>query len=97
MSPDKSVADRLLQEARAKAARAESPTPGRVALGVGVLALLVSPISILGWLFGATALGLGVSAARRPPAAQQARIAVVLGFAAILVGVFSFSLGVALS
>lgn len=97
MSPDKSVADRLVTEARAKAARAESPTLGRVALAVGVLALVVSPISILGWAFGATALGLGVSAGRRPLAVQQARIAMALGGAAILVGVFFFTLAVARS
>lgn len=97
MSPDKSVADRLIAEARAKAVRAESPTPGRVALAVGIIALVVSPVSILGWVFGATALGLGVSASRRPLAARQARIAMVLGGAAILVGLFFFSLNVALS
>ena len=95
MSPDKSVADRLLEEARAKTARAESPTPGRVALAVGVLALVVSPVPILGWVFGATAVGLGVSAARHPPAVRQARIAMVLGTAAILVGVFFFTLNLA--
>jgi hypothetical protein len=97
MSPDKSVADRLIAEARAKTARAESPTPGRVALAVGVLALVVSPISILGWVFGAAALGLGASAVRRPLAAKQARIAMVLGGAAILVGVFFFTLNLALT
>ncbi len=95
MSPDKSVADRLLEEARARTARAESPTLGKVALAVGVLALVVSPVSILGWVFGASAVGLGVSAARRPPAVRQARIAMVLGAAAILVGVFFFTLNLA--
>lgn len=97
MSPDKSVADRLLHEARARTARAESPTPGRVALAVGVLALVVSPVSILGWVFGAAAIGLGVAAARRPLAAKQARIAMVLGAAAILVGIFFFTLNLALA
>jgi predicted transporter len=97
MSPDKSVADRLLEEARAKTARAESPTLGKVALAVGILALVVSPVSILGWVFGATAVGLGVSAARRPLAVRRARIATALGAAAILVGVFFFTLNLALS
>lgn len=95
MSPEKSVADRLLDDARAKAARAESPTLGRIALIVGGLALLVSPISILGWVFGAAAVGLGASAVHRPVTAKQAKIAMALGFAAILVGVFFFTLNIA--
>jgi hypothetical protein len=95
MSPEKSVADRLLDDARAKTARAESPTLGKIALIVGGLALLVSPVSILGWVFGATAVGLGVSAARRPVTVKQARIAIALGVAAILVGVFFFTLNIA--
>lgn len=95
MSTDKTVADRLLEDARAKTAREESPTLGKIALIVGVLAVLVSPISILGWVFGAAALGVGVAAVRRPAAAQQAKIAMVLGVVAILVGVFFFTLNVA--
>jgi predicted transporter len=67
-----------------------------VALIVGALALLVSPISILGWIVGAAAIGLGVAAVRRPAAAKQAKIAMVLGGLAILVGVFFFTLNVAL-
>lgn len=95
MSTDKTVADRLLAEARAKTAREESPTLGKIALVVGVVALLASPISILGWVFGAAALGLGGAASRRPVSVKQARIAMVLGVAAILVGLFFFSLNVA--
>jgi predicted benzoate:H+ symporter BenE len=95
MSPDRSVADRLVAEARAKAARAESPTPGRVALAVGVVALVASPVSVLGWLLGATAVALGANASHRPAAARYARTAMVLGFAAILVGVFFFTLNLA--
>lgn len=95
MSTDKTVADRLLDDARAKTAREESPTMGKIALIVGVVAVLVSPISILGWVFGAAALGLGASAVRRPVSATQAKIAMVLGVAAILVGVFFFTLNVA--
>jgi hypothetical protein len=95
MSTDKTVADRLLDDARAKTAREESPTMGKIALIVGVVAVLVSPISILGWVFGAAALGLGAAAVRRPVSATQAKIAMVLGVAAILVGVFFFTLNVA--
>ena len=96
MTSDKSVADRLLEEARAKTARAERPTQGRNALIVGVVALLASPISILGWVFGAAAVGLGVAAARNPLTARQARIAMLLGGIAILVGVFFFTLNIAM-
>lgn len=95
MSTDKTVADRLLDDARAKTAREESPTMGKIALIVGVVALLVSPVSILGWVFGATAIGLGVAAVRRPISAKQAKIAMVLGAAAILVGVFFFTMNLA--
>jgi hypothetical protein len=97
MSSEKSVADRLLEEARAKTARAEKPTLGRIALIVGVVALLASPISILGWVFGAAAVGLGVAAVRNPLSAKQAKIAMVLGGAAILVGVFFFTLAIAMN
>lgn len=95
MSTDKTVADRLLDEARAKSARSESPTIGKIALIVGVVAVLVSPISILGWVFGAAAIGVGVTAVRRPQAAKQAKIAMLLGTVAILVGVFFFTLNIA--
>lgn len=95
MSTDKNVADRLLEDARAKTARAESPALGKSALIVGVLALLVSPISIAGWIVGAVAIGLGVAAYRRPVSARQAQIAIALGSLAILVGVFFFTLNIA--
>ncbi len=95
MSTDKTVADRLLDDARAKTAREESPTIGKIALIVGVVAVLASPISVLGWVFGAAALGLGLAAVRRPGSAKQAKIAMVLGVAAILIGVFFFTLNVA--
>lgn len=95
MSTDKTVADRLLDEARAKTAREESPALGKIALIVGVVAALVSPISILGWIGGAAALGLGAVAVRRPMCEKQAKIAMVLGVAAILVGVFFYTLNVA--
>jgi len=95
MSTQNPVTDRLLTDARRKTARNESPTMGRAALIVGVLALLASPISILGWVLGATTVGLGAAATRRPASAKQAKIAMVLGVAAILVGVFFFTLNIA--
>ena len=95
MSSDNTVADRLLDDARKKTAKQDKPATGKPALIVGVIGLLVSPVSILGWIVGATALGLGARAVRHPAAAKQARIAMVLGFAAILVGVFFFTWNIA--
>jgi hypothetical protein len=95
MSSENTVADRLLTDARKKTAKSESPALGKAALIVGALALLVSPISILGWIVGATAIGLGGAAVRRPVSAKYAKIAMALGFAAILIGVFFFTLNVA--
>lgn len=92
MSSDKSVADRLLDDARAKTAREAQPKLGKVALIVGVVALLASPISIAGWVLGASALILGLIAARNPETAKPAKIAMVLGAAAVFVGIFFFTL-----
>jgi hypothetical protein len=96
MSSENTVADRLLEDARKKTAKSESPALGKAAFIVGIVALLVSWISILGWIFGAIALGLGAAAVRRPVSAKQAKIAMALGGAAILIGVFFFTLNVAL-
>ena len=52
MSSENTVADRLLNEARRKTARTESPELGKAAMIVGMVALVVSPISILGWIVG---------------------------------------------
>jgi hypothetical protein len=96
MSSENDVADRLLSEARKKTAKQDSPKMGKVALIVGVIAVIVSPISILGWVFGAVALGTGVAATRRPVSMKRGKIAVVLGVVAILVGVFFFTLTLAM-
>jgi predicted transporter len=97
MSTENTIADRLLEEARRKTAKSESPTLGKAALIVGVIALFVSPVSIAGWIFGAVTIGLGAAAARRPVSARKAKIAMLLGSAAILIGVFFFTLNIALS
>jgi hypothetical protein len=96
MSSDNSVADRLLGEARRKTARNESPALGKAAMIVGIVALVVSPISIAGWAVGATAVGLGVTALRRTAPPKQAKIGICLGVAAILIGVFFYTLVIAL-
>jgi hypothetical protein len=95
MSSENSVADRLLSDARKKTAKQESPMLGKVALIVGAIALLVSPISILGWIGGAITLGIGGAAVRRPASAKSAKIAIMLGAAAILIGVFFYTLYIA--
>jgi hypothetical protein len=97
MSTENTIADRLLEEARRKTAKSESPTLGKAALIVGVIALFVSPVSIAGWIFGAVTIGLGAAAARRPVSARKAKIAMLLGSAAILIGVFFYTLNIALS
>jgi hypothetical protein len=91
------VADRLITDARKKTAKQESPALGRAALIVGAIALLCSPVSIVGWILGATAVGLGAVSVRRPAAAKMAKIGIALGVAAILVGVFFFTLAIARS
>lgn len=95
MSTDNTT-DRLLAEAREKTASDDSPKPGKTALIVGVIALIGSPISIVGWTLGAVAVGLGFAAAKKPASAKQAKIAMGLGAAAILIGLFFFNLNLAL-
>ena len=96
MSSENSVTDRLLNDARKKTARTGSPNLGKAAVIVGVVAVIVSPVSVLGWLVGAVALGMGYSAAQRPVSKKRGRIAMVLGFAAILIGLFFYTLIIAM-
>jgi hypothetical protein len=96
MSTENTIADRLLDEARKKTARSESPTLGKAAFVVGVIALLVSWISILGWIVGATAVGLGAAAVRRPVSERRGKIAMAMGGGAILIGVFFYTLNLAM-
>lgn len=95
MSQENPVVDRLLAEARKKTARQQSPVLGKVALVIAIVALVASPISIVGWVGGLAAIGVGIAAVRNPATAKLAKIAMWLGFAAILVGVFFFSLAIA--
>jgi len=95
MTSDNPVADRLVTDARKKTARLESPALAKAALIVGIVAALASPISIAGWILGAAAIGLGVPGVKREASAKQAKIAIVLGVAAILIGVFFFTLNIA--
>ena len=79
MSSDNTVADRLLDDARKKTARQDNPATGKVALIVGVIALLVSPVSILGWIVGTAAVVVGVLAVKHPAVAKQGKIGIGLG------------------
>jgi hypothetical protein len=95
MSAENTIADRLLNDARKKTAREENSGLGKVALGLGIVALLVSPVSIAGWIMGVITLVTGGIALQRPAAANLAKIALALGGLAILVGVFFFTLNLA--
>lgn len=96
MSQDHSVADRLVTDARKKTARQESPVLAKAAMIVGIIAALVSPISIAGWATGVVAIVLGGTALSRKVEVQKAKIGLVLGVVAILVGVFFFTLNIAM-
>ena len=96
MDSDNTVADRLVGDARRKTAKHQSPGLGRTAMIIGIVALVVSPISIAGWIVGATAVGVGIAAVRRPVPPKQARIGIILGAAAILVGVFFYTLALSI-
>ena len=67
-----------------------------MALIVGVIALLVSPVSILGWIVGTAAVVTGAMAVKHPAAAKQGKIGIGLGVAAILIGLFFFTLNIAM-
>lgn len=91
MSTDNTT-DRLLADAREKTASDENPKPGRIALIVGVIALVASPAPIVGWILGAVTLLLGALAVKKPASAKQAKIAIWLGVAAVLASLFFFNL-----
>ena len=66
--------------------------PPRRRFPVWVFAVCV----LLALSLGAVALGMGYSAAQRPVSKKRGRIAMVLGFAAILIGVFFYTLTIAM-
>jgi hypothetical protein len=96
MSSDNPVADRLVTDARKKTERTQSPALAKAALIVGVVAIVAAAlVPLAGWILGAVTIGLGVPGMQREVSAKQGKIAVVLGVAAILVGVFFFTLKIA--
>ncbi len=90
------ITDRLLTDARKKTARLQSPMLAKAAMIVGIVAVLVSWITIAGWILGTAALSMGVPGMQRSVAAKQARIAVVLGVIALVIATFFFTLNIAL-
>ena len=108
MSSDNPTADRLVSDARKKTAAQDNPRLAQIGLAAGalglvaVLALAATSISttlvhpLVGWVLGAAAVGLGGSSLKSPAAAKLAKIALVLGVLAILVGTFFFTLRIAL-
>lgn len=94
MSNKSEVADRLLTDARKRTAKAENPTLAKAALVVGVIAVLVSWISLAGWVFGATAIGLAAPGARGTTVKRRAMIAIGLGWAALVIATFFFTLNI---
>jgi hypothetical protein len=96
MSSDNPVADRLLNDARKKAARAENPVLTRAALITGSLGVLSAYwVPLLGWILGVVAVGLAVPGVRVPDVGNRPKIAMVIGAASILIGVYSFCLSIA--
>ena len=96
MTSDNPVADRLVTDARKKTERLQSPILAKAALIVGIVGLLAAGfMPIAGWVLGAVTIGLGVPGMQREVSAKQAKIAVLIGVAAILVGVFFFTLKIA--
>ena len=96
MSSDNPVADRLVTDTDKKTERTQSPALAIAALIVGVVAIVAAAlVPLAGWVLGAVTIGLGVPGMQRETSAKQSKIAVVLGVAAILVGVFFFTLKIA--
>jgi hypothetical protein len=85
------LADRLLDDARKKTAREENPGLAKVAMIVGIVGLLASPVSIVGWVLGGAAIGTGLPGLRQPGSAARSKVAVLAGGVAVLVGTFFFA------
>jgi len=96
MSSENPVADRLLNDARKKSARAENPALTMAAMITGVLGLLAAYwVPLVGWILGVVSVGLAVPGVRVPDAGTRVKIAMVIGAGSILVGVYSFCQAIA--
>ena len=71
---------------------AAKPTMAYVSLALGALGLIAGfLVPLAAWVLGAVGLVTGFLAYRQPGLAKLAQIGMVVGFVAILVGVFHFS------
>ncbi|GJF05155.1 hypothetical protein [Pseudonocardia sp. D17] len=95
---ESNVADRLLSEARKRTAQQERTAAGRgkLVLVVGIIAFVASPISLAGYVLGVITIGLGIATIRKPEHTKNAKIALALGVAAILVATFFFTLRISM-
>lgn len=72
------------------------PTLAYAALAAGVLGVIAGIfVPLAGWVLGAVGLVLGFLSYRQPATQKLGTIAMVLGFVAILVGVFFFTSAIA--
>ncbi|MFP5020128.1 hypothetical protein [Pseudonocardia phyllosphaerae] len=68
------------------------PTLAYVALALGVVGIIGGIfVPLAGWVLGLAALVTGFLTTKQPSLAKLGQIAMVIGFVAILVGVFFFS------
>ncbi|MFP5070672.1 hypothetical protein ACLFMI_13515 [Pseudonocardia nantongensis] len=75
---------------------AAKPTLAYVALALGALGIIAGIfVPLAGWVLGLAALVTGFLSFRQPALAKLGQIAMVLGFVAILVGVFFFTNAIA--
>jgi hypothetical protein len=95
MSSENIIAGRSAPGAGHEATDREQAALGTAAVVVGGVAVLVSPISILGWIAGVTALGMGTAAALRPVSTRQGSTALALGAVAILISAAFFAMHIA--
>lgn len=96
MSTENTVAERLLTDARKKAARQENSILAKAALATSVLALLsllvmVYPIPAA-WPLGAAAIIMGGIAAKRTVGRKMAWTAMTIGFLAVCGATFVYTL-----
>ena len=96
MTSDNPTADRLVSDARKKTAAQESPRLATIALVVGGLGVILgSLVAAAGWVLGAIAIGLSGMSLKRGAGVKLAKIGVIVGVVAVLVGTFCFTYYVA--
>ncbi len=98
MSTENPVAQRLVNDARKKTARQGSPLLAWIALGISILAVPATlwPFFMFGyppaWALGLAGVITGAVAVQRSVARKTAWAACIIGFLAICVGTFFFTL-----